>query len=487
MMKRPGPAEFSPAELRNNRRGYQPLWLRRCLWWGWFLLLLIGPGSLWAQTAPVDSTVAAIGSARVLFLAEVQLEGATRTSLSTVYKYLPLNPGQPIDQATLVESVAALRTGGLFKAVTFFTKPGAERGQLILVLEVEEHSWDFRWAAGNTDLDGWFLVPAMLAHDNPFGKGGLFDLQLRTGFRHSGLLLRYGQLRTGVGRNYWGTQLSLMETDRPYFSEGVEFSHAIGSSGLSTVFGRRYSPERLVEAGLKVENINVYNHSTAQGASQDGSIAFDQEIPEQALPPAIQSAVGNANRIILHLDWQHDSRSAAKRAGSPVAGIWGRVKSRLILQDHRTHLGLQADLRAFTEVPGGVLAARLRGAWVGQPAAFYDRLYLGGMYTVRGFPTHALSPAGGDTWQWSSSLEYRSRILGDAKGTKLAGILFMDAGASGTSDADDPYSGVAIGTGYGLRMRVWWLDWIGLDIGFPLTERPLDMRFQVTGSIGWSF
>ncbi|MDX2473206.1 MAG: hypothetical protein QNL91_05810, partial [Candidatus Krumholzibacteria bacterium] len=73
------------------------------------------------------------------------------------------------------------------------------------------------------------------------------------------------------------------------------------------------------------------------------------------------------------------------------------------------------------------------------------------------------------------------------KGTKLAGVFFVDAGASGSSGVADPYTGAAVGTGYGLRLRVWWLDWIGLDVGFPVTDRPLDQRFQVTASIGWSF
>jgi len=138
-------------------------------------------------------------------------------------------------------------------------------------------------------------------------------------------------------------------------------------------------------------------------------------------------------------------------------------------------------------VPGGVLAGRVRGAWVGDRAAFYDRLYLGGMYTVRGFSTNSLSAPGGDTWLFSSSIEHRSRILGDHKGTRLAGVFFFDAGVSGSSDSVDPYKGLAAGVGYGLRWRVWWLDWIGVDIGFPLTDRPLDSRFQATASIGWSF
>ena len=423
----------------------------------------------------------------MLRLDDVELVGATRTSVATVYRFLSLHPGQPIDQNTLVDAVEDLRRGGLFKSVSFYTKPGLERGQLILVLEVQEHGFDFRWAAGNTDMDGWYLVPAMLAYDNAFGKGGMLDLQWRIGFRHSGALLRYGQPRAGDGRSYWGARLSAISTDWPYSSQGVEFRHQVKTAGLETVFGRRYAENRLAEIGLTFEAVDAADHSTANSASADGSISYEDRIEEEDLPPAIQAGVGEAVRTILHSDWQYDSRSKLKRAGTPVSGIWGRLKGKFTLQEGGSFPGVQADLRAYREVPGGVIAARVRGAWVGEQAAFYDRLYLGGMYTVRGFSTNSLSAPGGDTWLFSSSVEYRSRILGDRKGTKLAGVFFLDAGASGSSDSVDPYTGLAVGAGYGLRLRVWWLDWIGVDIGFPVTERPLDIRFQGTASIGWSF
>jgi outer membrane protein assembly factor BamA len=476
------------ARWRTIRRGTTPLRFRRAPWLlllGLFLLLVSTPA--FARETPPDSLQIQPATARTLYLAEVQLSGATRTDLSTVFRYLPLHPGQAIDQTALVEAVDELRNGGVFKSVSFFTRPGAERGHLILVLEVEEHTLDFRWAAGNTDLDGWYLVPAMLAYDNPLGHGGLFDLQFRFGFRHSGFLLRYGQPRSGDGKNYWGTQLSAISTDRRYYSAGEEYRHEVKTAGLATVFGRRFSKNRLAELGLTLEGINVARHSEAYIQTEDGISYEDVIIPEEDLLPEIRAGVGKDARAILHLDWQYDNRSSEKQAGTPVSGIWGRLLGRYIIQDKYSHPGFQADLRAYRKMPGGVLAARLRASWVGNNSHFYDRLYIGGMYSVRGFPTHSLSAPGGDTRMWSGSLEYRNTILGDAKGTKLAGVLFVDAGRSHTSDAEDPYDGVAVGAGYGLRLRVWWLDWVGVDIGFPVTERPQGIRFQGTASIGWSF
>ncbi|MFH2053410.1 MAG: BamA/TamA family outer membrane protein [bacterium] len=452
------------------------------------LLLLCAPaGASPASTAAADTVAVADNPSRTLRLAGVELEGATRTPLATVYRYLPLRPGQTIDQPALVEAVERLRAGGLFRSVAFYTRPGAERGQLILVLEVQEHRLDLRWTAGNTNLDGWYLSPATLAYDNPSGRGDRLDLQWRIGFRHGGLLLRYDRPRADRERDYWGARLSVMGTDRPYFAGGVEFQHHVGISGLQGVYGRALGGDDLIEFGLGLETVDVDDHATAVTAAEDESIAIDQEVPASLLPEPVQQAMGRRSRAVLHADWQHDTRSAQRRADSPVSGAWGRIKGHAVLQDQRSHAGLQADLRLFREAPGGVLALRLRGAWVGSHAQFHDRLYLGGMYSVRGFATHSLSAPGGDTWLWSGSVEYRSTILGDARGSKLTGLFFLDAGAAGSSDAPDPYPGLAAAVGYGIRWRVWWLDRVGVDVGFPLTDRPLDQRFQATASIGWCF
>ncbi|MBK9472228.1 MAG: BamA/TamA family outer membrane protein [bacterium] len=447
----------------------------------------VGSAAAVAPDAP-DSLAAPAVDDRRLHLAAVELVGATRTDLATVYRYLPLRPGQAIDQAALVAAVEELRAGGLFRSVDFYTRPGEGRGQLVLVLEVVEHRLDLRWAAGNTNLDGWYLVPAMVAFDNAFGDGGNLDLRWRIGLRHDAIVLRYGQPRVGDGRSYWNLEAGAGRTERPYFADGVEFLHGVDASGLTFAFGRHVDERRLVEFGLDVATVDVAHHSTAHTRSQDDTVDYGQEIPEEDLPPAIREAVGRSARASAHLDWQYDSRPARSTAGTPTGGLWGRAKGGLVVQEGRPgHATLEMDLRSYRAVPGGVLAARLRGQWVGEAAAFHDRLYLGGLYSLRGFSTGALSPPGGDTWQWAGSLEYRSPILSDARGTKLAGVLFVDAGAGGAGDVADPYTGMAVGAGYGVRMRVRWLDWIGVDVGFPLTERTLDMRFQGHASIGWSF
>ncbi len=440
------------------------------------LLLLMAPATR-AQDAPERSLV----------LSDVVLEGAQRTPRTTVLRHLELQPGQAIRQDTLLEAVRRLREDHLFAEVDFFTRPGAERGQLVLVLEVVEHTFNWRWGVGNSDIDGWYVSPLLFERRNFSGRGDLMRFEWREGFRTSGLFLRYQRPHDPDGRRFSEVSLAVLTTGRPYFDRGTEFRHNVYRKEIGFLHGRRLSRHSLIEASLTMGTVDSAERSVAETISPDGSITNGQEIPIPDQPAAIAAVHGVQGQAVLSLDWQRDTRGSRRRAGSPTSGTWSRLKGTLTLQEGHSHAGLQGDMRFYREIPGGVLAGRMQGSLVGRRAAFYDRLYLGGMFSVRGFSTHSLSAPEGDTWLTSASLEYRSRILGKGERTSLAGVLFLDAGLAGSDDTTDPYDKLAASVGYGVRIRIPWLDWLGVDVGFPLTERPLDMRFTATASIGWSF
>ncbi len=128
----------------------------------------------------------------------------------------------------------------------------------------------------------------------------------------------------------------------------------------------------------------------------------------------------------------------------------------------------------------GVFGLRLRGGVIGESAPFYDRFYVGGLYTVRGFPSQSLTAPEGSTSFGSASLEYRAALIGRRDAPRLAGLLFVDGGVT---EGDDP----AAAAGFGVRLRVPWLQSLGLDFGIPITESPVEEAFHANLSLGWSF
>jgi outer membrane protein insertion porin family len=130
-------------------------------------------------------------------------------------------------------------------------------------------------------------------------------------------------------------------------------------------------------------------------------------------------------------------------------------------------------------VGSGGVASSLQGGDV----PFYDRYYLGGLYSLRGFkfrnvsprepfdptaPSVVEDPIGGDTY-WFGSLEYSLPVFEKEGGVSLRFALFYDIGAvasdaySFSTDYDDNW-------GLGLRLNIPHLGPLRLDYGIPITH-----------------
>jgi len=117
----------------------------------------------------------------------------------------------------------------------------------------------------------------------------------------------------------------------------------------------------------------------------------------------------------------------------------------------------------------------------GGDVPFYDRYYLGGLYSLRGFkfrnvaprqafnpetPYVAKEPIGGDTY-WFSSYEYSIPIFEKDGGVSLRYALFYDIGC--VDSASYSYSlNYSDDWGMGIRLNIPHLGPLRLDYGIPL-------------------
>jgi outer membrane protein insertion porin family len=136
----------------------------------------------------------------------------------------------------------------------------------------------------------------------------------------------------------------------------------------------------------------------------------------------------------------------------------------------------------------------------GGDVPFYDRYYLGGLYSLRGFkyrdvapreifnptaPGVPPEPIGGDTY-WFGSLEYSIPIIEQDSGVGLRVALFYDIGAvnasaySFSTSYDDNW-------GIGLRLNIPHLGPLRLDYGIPITtDKYNSSSGQFQFGVGWS-
>jgi outer membrane protein insertion porin family len=106
---------------------------------------------------------------------------------------------------------------------------------------------------------------------------------------------------------------------------------------------------------------------------------------------------------------------------------------------------------------------------------FYDRYYLGGMYSLRGFKYRNISPRepgspepiGGDTY-WFASAEYSIPIFEKDNGPSVRLAAFYDIGQVGTHPFALDGENFDDNWGFGLRLDIPHLGPLRLDYGIPI-------------------
>jgi len=423
-----------------------------------------------------------------LVIEKIEITGNSRTSESTVYRWLRLEPGDEVTPEELLAAMETFRETRLFDRVEFTSRPGSARGRIVLHIEAREKGAQFRFGAGYQDLSGWYVIPAELRFDNRLGLGEQIRLQLKIGYRTTGLHLLYEHPRFGDGRNHWGFSLYGTGNDRLYFLEGTEYRHNVEEGGAEAHLGRRLTEHLSLELGGGYENVDPDSFAVAGGKNDDREIAGGDELPFGELPADVAAGIDLVQRGVARFDLTWDSRAAGRLAGTPVAGLWGRVRAKGIFPDAGDPYPIvTADLRGYRALFGAAFTAWIRAGAATAVTPWYDRFYIGGLYTVRGFPSHSLSRPGGETRFCSVSIEMRSPLAGGRTNPRLAGILFVEAADGWSVDSVPKWEDVAASAGYGLRLRVPWLGWLGVDAGIPLTESPVKDAFNLNGSIGMTF
>jgi len=133
-------------------------------------------------------------------------------------------------------------------------------------------------------------------------------------------------------------------------------------------------------------------------------------------------------------------------------------------------------------------------AYDGDTVPFYERYYLGGMYSLRGSQYRAVSPrdpgftepVGGDSY-WFGSVEYSLPVFGAETGPALRFAVFYDIGSVGAAPYDFNVSDYSDNWGVGLRLNIPQLGPLRLDYGIPITwDEYSNGKPRFNFGVGWS-
>jgi len=434
-------------------------------------------------------------SARVLRLASIEITGNKRATDRIVLGHIQLVPGDPVSAEALEDNRLRLLATDYFSEVVFSTRPGPERGTVVLLVDVKEKSFpSFETGFGYHDLYGWFLTLGGLRFDNLFGIESQLRVGVRLGWRLAGLDAEWVQSLSRDGRYSLGARAYAYGTDQRFWAPPTptesqpaaneiwrEYQQQISRRGADVAFRVGHRRSALFSFGVRVEGIDP--DSTFQ------DVRSDQEFGYEELPSPLQNSLGSVTQTGIFFRVLRDSRN------TPVYPSQGSL-ARFSLVSNNTWMGgdqiftrTEADGRKFVHVRDGwVLAGRLAGGLATSGTPYYDRFYIGGIYSIRGFANWSLSDPGGDDGYWLANSEVRWPLAGGTpRLPRLVGLLFVDAGQGYRRDSPLQASDISVGAGYGVRVRLPWLGTLGLDFGVPLTDDKTGDPFVVYGSMGFSF
>ena len=423
---------------------------------------------------------------RVLRLESTEITGNWKTREAVILRLTALAPGDPLDVATLDRVRERLVASGWFREVEISTRPGRERGQVVLrVAVVERHLPYLDTGFGYRDPEGWYLTLIGLRSENPLGLGGRARAGLQLGFRSAGgdaelrLPLRDdGRLDLRLHLRIVDEQLLWYENEPGW--QGLYDEHRLTLQRQEAEFGFVWRPRRLLRLELGMAARSALPDET--GRNHD----TDEDVPAYRLPSLFREESGRRELHGLTFGLRLGEGGMDGRPGHSL-----HLRGRLVdaaLGGDRNYSRWTLALRSTTLLPSGhSIALGLRAGLVGANAPYHERFRLGGSYSLRGFRDHGLSPPEGHDAVVTAAGEYRFPVLPSRRGgTRLSGLVFVDAGRGWLEDLptlaepDIDYERLQLGAGYGLRLHLPWVGIIGFDVGLPITA-------GITGEPVWYY
>ncbi len=318
---------------------------------------------------------------------------------------------------------------------------------------------------------------------------GNFDLFHPPTFTGAGQKFR---LKVQLGNKRQDYELSFIE---PWFlnrklSLGVDlYRHQLNFESPNNIYdesrtGMRLSLTRALWSDFFIGTISytVEDVGISLNSGYHGPETLANPIPTQVpanVPNAILNETGDHLYQRFGFTLAYDTRNSVQL---PNHGQRTEIETELSAGD-KTYYKLEATSAWYFPglIKGHVLEAigrtGIADGLSGGDVPFYDRYYLGGLYSLRGFKYRNIAPRepgfsgvdepiGGDTY-WFGSLEYSVPILEKDNGVGVRIAAFYDIGAvapqsySFSSDYSDNW-------GLGLRLNIPHLGPLRLDYGVPI-------------------
>ncbi|MEZ4748105.1 MAG: BamA/TamA family outer membrane protein [Calditrichia bacterium] len=414
---------------------------------------------------------------QALTVETLEITGNSKTRESVIRNYLTIRENEPVTREQLAADEARLRSTNFFKEVQISIMPGSEKGLAKVTVTVSERKWPFfQFKSGFNELDGWYISPIGLRFDNILGRGNVFGWELVIGDRVAGARLAYVRPFLFGSEYDLGVQIFGYNREFLHFQPDERLRQQVRDAGFKLQISGNSGLAKYFSAAIVGQNVVPDTFLTRE---RNGDERFD--VPAFLQQPVDTQKIG---RFILA--FTVDTRDQKIH---PLSGWWGSA----VLDQATKELGSFASFYRFTvdvrryqplwkKLTG---AARIRWGTVSESAPFYEKFYLGGPNSLRGYADRSLTPPGYAAEIAQSSVELRFPLSRRLKYDRFTGVLFFDAGYAWNDPEAFDFSKFKSGIGWGLRLRLPIVGLLRTDFAYPLDGDDREMRVHV--SLGHTF
>ncbi len=390
-----------------------------------------------------------------VYYEKIQVVGNTKTRDKVIRRELRVAEGELYNATDMNYSRDRLKRTGYFKEVDFTTGRGSTEEKINLDVKVEEApTGAITFGIGYSTIES-VVGSASISDRNLFGLGYA------------------GMLKFSLGFETQSARLSLTD---PYFlgypyAAGIDLYHerveifttySYKITGGDIRIGRELTDQIRIDAMYKLENIDVYNVDITAS-----SFIKDQQGKRTT------SAIALTPSMDTRDDFFNPRRGGRhslliQNAGGILGGdnyfvkIWGQT-SWFFPLPLRTTLNLRGQAGIITPYGGRALP-------------IYEKFFVGGISTVRGFEYGTVGPidrATRDPLGATKMAVFNAEwIFPLSREIGLQGALFFDVGKGwGTEHIQNVSTrGIALGAGPGIR---WYSPFgpIHIDLGFNLNRK----------------
>ncbi len=400
------------------------------------------------------------------YVGDIRIAGNSKTRDKVIRRQMAMIEGDLYSSSMLRFSKSEVERLGYFDTVNINTELGSEPNLLDVVVSVKEgQTGTLSGGAGFSSTDQ-FILMANITQSNLFGRGQVLSLNAEIGGTRQNFSLSFTEP--------WLFDIPLSSGFDAFNTERVYQDFTRRSVGGALRLG--YELRQFVRGNVmyKYEDVEV------KDVSQLASITLRAEEGRSTVSSMTFSVVHNTLDNPMFPMKGFMNIGTAEFAGTIFGGNTDFVK-------------FQVDTGVYLPIMWGTTAhLRVRAGWGegigGDRLPVFERYFVGGISTVRGYDVRSLGPEvdgvliGGNK-ELIFNIEY---IFPIAPSLKLRGLIFFDAGNAFGEDESIKFKNLRFSAGGGFR----WFSPMGpltFVLGFPLDRQEGEDPSAVQFSIGTPF